>query len=135
MKNVSSFVGLGAALRRIRLGKELTLDEVGKRAGIHTSSLSRFERGTLHLKLETLDRILEGLGADALDLGLALRLESGRTCELQLPEGLPEAERAALTLAAFGFEDFVKSLVRRSKALRECGYSSTARVTAQTVRP
>lgn len=119
MKDVPSFVGLGGALRRIREGKVLTLDEVGKRAGIHPSSLSRLERETLQPKLETLGRVLQALEADPLDFGLALRLERGETCGLDLPEDLSEEERAALTLAAFGFEAFVRSLVRRSRALSE----------------
>lgn len=115
MSGIPSFTGLGPALRWMRERKNLTLEEVSRRSGIHTSSLSRLERGTIQPKLETLGRVLEGLEADTLDLGLALRLTQGQACQLDLPEDLPDDERAALALTAYGFEDFVRSLVRRAQ--------------------
>lgn len=110
-----SFLGLGPALRRLREGRNLTLEEVAGKAGINPSSLSRLEYGAFQPKLETLGRVLEALGADPMDLGFALRQEQGKTSRLDLPEGLTGEESAALTLTAYGFEAFVHCLARRAQ--------------------
>lgn len=114
MKKIPSFVGLGPALRKLREERELTLDGVAGNAGIDPSSLSRLENGAFQPKLETLGRLLHALGADPLDLGLALRQAQGKTCSLELPEGLSGEERAALLMTAYGFEAFVLCLARRA---------------------
>ena len=115
MNEPASFAELGTALRHLRERKNLTLNEVAHKARISPSTLSRIEYGSFQPRLGTLAQLLESLEADTLDLGWALREAQGKTCNLQLPEGLSEEERAALALTAFGFEFFVLSLARRAQ--------------------
>lgn len=48
----------GRALRSLRRGAELSLDEVARRAGIHESTLSRIERGYRKVRPATIDRLM-----------------------------------------------------------------------------
>ena len=60
------FDHLGTALRTIRESAGLAQAEVARRAGLGKSQLSKYENGKELPKLETLERILEVLGAEPL---------------------------------------------------------------------
>ncbi len=58
---------LGRALARTRIEKQLTQAEVGRRAGIHPSSVARIEHGRGNPRVSTLFSL-----ADALEVGLGV---------------------------------------------------------------
>lgn len=65
--------GLGARLRRLRLDRGVSQNELGRRSGLETSYLSKIENGVLLPGLRNLDRI-----ARALDMSLAEALGPAR---------------------------------------------------------
>lgn len=67
-KQSSMFSRLGTTLRILREEAGLAQAEVARRAGIGKSQLSQYELGKRLPKLESLERILEGLGTDPLTL-------------------------------------------------------------------
>jgi transcriptional regulator with XRE-family HTH domain len=58
-------VGLGAAVARARVEKQWTQAELGRRAGLHPSHVSRIERGVGNPLVATLWSL-----AEALEVGL-----------------------------------------------------------------
>lgn len=60
---------IAANIRRIRVDRGLTQDEVADRAGLQPASYSRVERGeSPDVKLSTLAKIAAGLDVGVLDL-------------------------------------------------------------------
>lgn len=57
MANGLDLVAVGAAVRRLRQAKQLTLEEVSASSGVNTGNLSRIERGGLGWSLDTLASI------------------------------------------------------------------------------
>jgi len=53
---------LGRAIRVLRDGAALTQEELASRSGIHTTEISRLERGWRNPSYVTLKRLAEGLG-------------------------------------------------------------------------
>lgn len=57
----NELVLLGRAIARTRIERHLTQAEVGRRAGIHTTHVSRIERGLRNPRASTLWRLAEAL--------------------------------------------------------------------------
>ena len=55
---------LGARLARIRRAARLTQEDAAAQAGVATETLSRIERGTRPLKVETLQKLADTYGVD-----------------------------------------------------------------------
>jgi len=55
---------LGTTLRRLRRERKLEVADVAARAGLSVVELTRLERGTYRVGLDTLVRILSALGAE-----------------------------------------------------------------------
>ena len=118
MSEWKAFAKLGEALWWLRDRRALNQAEVAKRATLTASSLSRYESGQAMPSLKRLQRILEALDADVLQLGLALRVCQGMGGNLlDLPPGLSDRERSALTVSALAFRDFVETVAERLDAL------------------
>lgn len=67
--------GLGAALRRLRVHRDLKQFETAEAAGITKAMLSAYETGKRRPSLKTLGRLLDALDADLGDLHRALVTE------------------------------------------------------------
>jgi transcriptional regulator with XRE-family HTH domain len=117
----SAFSRLGEALRWLRDRRGLNQAEVAAKASVTASSLSRYESGRALPSLSRLQRLLNALDADVLQLGLALRVcqGMGKTL-LDLPPGLSDRERSALTVSALAFRDFVETVADRLVSLPGC---------------
>lgn len=64
---------LARNLRRLRLERKLTQDELAAEAGVRQALISELESGKIDVRLDTLQRI-----ASALDARLAELLEEGK---------------------------------------------------------
>ena len=118
MSETRAFSKLGEALRWLRDRCVFNQAEVAKRATLTSSSLSRYESGRAMPSLTRLQRILEALDADVLQLGLALRVCQGMTKSLlDLPPGLSDRERSTLTVSALAFRNFVETVAEQLDAL------------------
>jgi transcriptional regulator with XRE-family HTH domain len=73
---------LGAHLRTLRHGRDETLTETARRAGVSTQYLSEIERGTKEPSSEVIAAVAEALDVTLLDLTVAVA------------EGLRETQRA-----------------------------------------
>lgn len=51
----------GAHLRKLRLGQELTQEELGERAGLHSTYIGQIERGIRNPSLVNLHKIAKAL--------------------------------------------------------------------------
>jgi transcriptional regulator with XRE-family HTH domain len=59
---------LGRNLRRARLDRELTQEEVAERSGVHATEVSRIESGKRDPQVSTVQRLAEAVGLSASDL-------------------------------------------------------------------
>ena len=59
---------LGRRIRQIRKAKSLTLEAAAHQAGMDSKYWGRAERGEKNLTLDSLERMLHGLGAEPLEL-------------------------------------------------------------------
>lgn len=68
--------GIGEAIKALRLRNDLTQEQLGKRAGIHRTLVSRMERNNLNVSFFAVLRVFHALGVKSatLDLGSAGRL-------------------------------------------------------------
>jgi len=62
------FAELGQTLRTLRESKDLSQGELARRAGMGKSQVSKYENGKELPKLDSLERLLEVLGAEPLTL-------------------------------------------------------------------
>lgn len=74
LPHAHDYAKLGLALRRLRLGAELTQVEAGEAAGIRSKFVSEVERGNRGLRWHTLLLLLSAYGADLRDLADAIDL-------------------------------------------------------------
>lgn len=75
MAGRNGLAGLGGALRRLRVHRDLKQYETAGAAGITKAMLSAYETGKRRPSLKTLSRLLEALDADLGDLHRALVAE------------------------------------------------------------
>lgn len=68
---------LGKALVYLRSRREMTATEVSERSGVTKAMLSGYERNLNHPSIETLAKILHGMGADFAQLDDALAIAQG----------------------------------------------------------
>ena len=59
---------LGRNLRRARLDREMTQEEVAERSGVHATEVSRIESGKRDPQVSTVQRLAEAVGVSASDL-------------------------------------------------------------------
>ncbi len=66
---------LGEAIKKARLERHLTQDELGQRIGVKKSQISKIEKG-VGVKISTIGRVFRALGVQSgtLDLGAAGRV-------------------------------------------------------------
>jgi transcriptional regulator with XRE-family HTH domain len=91
---------IGGAVRRYRLERGYTLEQLGSRAGLSRSFLSRLENGTVSASIATLLQIADALRVSVGDLFNGLEARSGG-----LPIIVRGGERATVTRggSAFGY--------------------------------
>lgn len=73
------FSELGGTLRSLRESKDLSQGELARRAGMGKSQISKYEKGKELPKLDSLERLLEALGAEPLMLFYTAHLLKHRT--------------------------------------------------------
>lgn len=76
---MAAFDGLGKALRWLRARRDLRQYQVAEAAGVTKAMLSAYETGKQKPSLETLEKILDGLGVNLGDLYHALLIVNERT--------------------------------------------------------
>jgi len=121
------FEGLGKALRWLREKQGKRQYELAKDARVTKAMLSAYETGKQRPSLETLEKILDGLGADLGALGDALDLVNERPRSTPPPvaresdvdvrallgvDFLPREEEEALGQMVEGFHRFLRYLHR-----------------------
>ena len=84
---MNTFDGLHQALRWLRNRRGLQQKEIAEAAGITRGMLSAYENGKQNPSLETLDKLLQALGAGLPELYEALSLQQGA----QVPPARPSA--------------------------------------------
>jgi transcriptional regulator with XRE-family HTH domain len=75
--SIEEIDSLGAALRRARKERGLTLSELAPKAGLSVSYLSEVERGVPRIVLETAYRICDSLGC-TLEISITMDLEDDK---------------------------------------------------------
>lgn len=67
---------VGEAIKRTRQAQHLTQEELGHRVGVQRAQISRLEKGTSVITLNTMSRVFQALGIHTatLDLGMAGKL-------------------------------------------------------------
>jgi transcriptional regulator with XRE-family HTH domain len=88
-------------IKKIRTGKEITLEALADLSGISTSHLSRIEAGSRGLSLENLIRIARALGVEPEEISndfSAEDLEQARTTHLDMPAGRGAGDVANLAI-------------------------------------
>jgi len=90
---MAAFDGLGKALRWLRARQDRRQYQVAEAAGVTKAMLSAYETEKQRPSLETLEKILDGLGATLGDLHQALRIVRGQSNPLYTPE--PGAQHSA----------------------------------------
>jgi transcriptional regulator with XRE-family HTH domain len=93
---MAAFEGLGKALRWLRARQDLRQYQVAEAAGVTKAMLSAYETEKQKPSLETLEKLLDGLGATLGDLHQALGIVRGQADPLRTPE--PGAHRGAVEL-------------------------------------
>ena len=94
--HTSILTGLGPALRWLRDRRGRKQYQVANAAGITKGMLSAYETGRQRPSLDTLDKVLDTLGCDLIDLHNALRIVNGE------PGGLIRSERRTAWPGAAG---------------------------------
>lgn len=82
---MAAFEGLGKALRWLRARQDRRQYQVAEAAGVTKAMLSAYETEKQKPSLETLEKILEGLGVSLGDLQQALRIVKGEADALDPP--------------------------------------------------
>lgn len=94
---MSAFEHLSGALRLLRDRRGLTQRQLAEAIESPLKQISGYETGRQRPRIETLDRILAAVGADALDLARAMETFAGADTEGEggLERGAPGRVRAA----------------------------------------
>ncbi|HKI86410.1 MAG TPA: helix-turn-helix transcriptional regulator [Thermoanaerobaculia bacterium] len=66
---------IGAAIRKVRESRGLSIEALAGEADLHTVSVSRIEGGTQNLTWQALSNLADALGVEMIDL---VRLSSGQ---------------------------------------------------------
>src|SRR5207244_1484503 len=96
----------GRRLRFLRKGKGLTLEQLGRVAGLGFKHLSELERGTRVPSFDAIERLAKSLKVDAYELFLPERLDGHRdqSAKLLMREldrhGSPQLRQFAVTVLA-----------------------------------
>ena len=71
-EDVNAYI-VGEAIRKARLARHLTQEELGERIGVQRAQISKLEKGTSVITLPTMSRVFRALGiaTATLDLGVA----------------------------------------------------------------
>lgn len=79
VQRITSNVQLGAAIRAQRRSQRLRIDDAAALCGVATDVLSRLERGQGTVRLDSLLKVMDGLGLTFVlaPKGLSLSLEAG----------------------------------------------------------
>lgn len=85
---MKAFDGLGKALRWLRAREDRRQYQVAEESGVTKAMLSAYETGKQKPSLETLEKILHGLGASLGDLHQALQLVRGQSDPFQVETGM-----------------------------------------------
>lgn len=121
-----TFEGLGRALRWLREGRGKRQYQVAEAAGITKPMLSAYETGRQKPSLDTLEKILEAMGADLAELHTVLDIVNGRRPAAPQRDRWREPGRsvagaagvdAALAEMARGFEELLRLLHRAVERL------------------
>lgn len=96
MKSSSLAEQIGARIRKLRLERQLTQEQLGERAGLDPAELSRYERGKRTPGLENLARIAEALGLPLPALVDASEEHEELSALVAELRGLPEQRRRAV---------------------------------------
>lgn len=83
---MAAFEGLGKALRWLRARQDRRQYQVAEAAGVTKAMLSAYETEKQKPSLDTLEKILDGLGASLGDLYQALGIVRGQADPLRTPE-------------------------------------------------
>lgn len=112
---------LGKALVYLRNRRELTATEVSERSGVTKPMLSGYERNINRPSVETLAKILHGLGADFTELDDALAVVQGDEVEVR-PENLLGSLLAS-EQSRVAFAEVLRSVQRLcASMLNDLGY-------------
>lgn len=60
--------GVGARVRSLRKGRQMTQEDLAERSGLTSEAVTRVERGTRKPTIDTLSKLAHGLGVDVTDL-------------------------------------------------------------------
>ncbi len=117
------FHNLGDALRHLRTSRGLSQKSVAKSAGVTAPMLSSYETGRTTPEVETLDKVLDGLGASLSDLEWALRQVNERPMDGENPSRRHHpAWRTTGALSASELTDNAQLTASLPRVLEE-GYS------------
>lgn len=83
---MGAFANLAPALVRLRKRRGLSQAAVAEAAGINASNLCKYERGAMVPGVGVLERILDAIGADAVDLGFELAGEEAKAPDPRVAE-------------------------------------------------
>jgi transcriptional regulator with XRE-family HTH domain len=75
---VAATEGIGQGVKALRLDAGLTQGELASRAGVRLATVNGWERGRALPRVQELTAVLDALGADLYDLGVAIRKQRGQ---------------------------------------------------------
>jgi len=128
-ETLQSTASVGALLRRRREARGLTLADLSERTGVPQPNLSRLERGLADVRLSTVLRVAQALGAE-----VTLAPVGGRR---RLDEVMREAgeARERILAAGRGESDPWARLARRARLGEDTRIEAEARERAEADRP
>lgn len=83
---------VGWNVRRIRVAKAVTIEELADRAGVDASTIARIERGTINTSIGAVEKIARAL--DVKFAELAIEPPKGTKAPRPLPAGRRPSKRA-----------------------------------------
>jgi transcriptional regulator with XRE-family HTH domain len=125
---LQSTAGVGALLRRRRETRGWTLADLSERTGIPQPNLSRLERGLADVRLSTVLRVAQALGAE-----VTLAPSGGRRRLDEVVREAGEARRRILA-AGLGESDPWARLARRARLGEDTAIEAEARRRAEADR-
>lgn len=94
----------GDRIRQLRVAKSWTQDQLAAAAGLHRTHVSLIERGKRSVRLETIEQLAAGLGADVAALFHVAPSAAGSDAE-ELERLLPDLRRFQLLASKHGIDD------------------------------